>query len=518
MRLSIILLLVSLRCQTAYHIQFHPSNSSTTYIPFTPRHHNSASFVTARQQYGCMSYIPLPYFLTVSRKRPFQNPIHNGFFLMLMLLSGDIHVNPGPINGYSTYPSSQPPYNFAAAATPPPPTAFAAATPPPPPFTPSAAAAVDSGPPPTPPPPPPRRHHHPHADSTNNKFKLCTLNIQSLRHPTHAAEINDLARSSHPPDLFALTETFLNGDTTLAEYQDCIPSGYNLHSTPRNLKSQVTNTTGARGGIAFLTREPSTVLDSPGYCFRSFECASITLKLPNTQLTIFNVYRPPNSSPYSSPPAVFLQEFTTLLSIAATTPHEFLITGDFNIHVDNPSISFTREFLTLLSSTNLTQHVNFPTHYQDHTLDLVVTSSLSNLSPEISFSFDTPSDYYPLFTLLTILTVLRPAPASHSFRRISSINIEAFMRDLSSSDLVLNPLCSLDDLLCSYNATLFSLLDKHAPIITKSGSHSNNPWYTSYLQAFKSFRRRLERTYVCYKRTRDPQLLSELKSATNRYH
>src|SRR6218665_2609768 len=44
--------------------------------------------------------------------------------------------------------------------------------------------------------------------------------------------------------------------------------------------------------------------------------------------------------------------------------------------------------------------------------------------------------------------------------------------------------------------------------ITKSGSHSNNPWYTSYLQAFKSFRRHLERTY---KRTRHPQLLSELK-------
>src|SRR6218665_3974490 len=150
MRLSIILLLVSLRCQTAYHIQFHPSNSSTTYIPFTPRHHNSASFVTARQQYGCMSYIPLPYFLIVSRKRPFQTPIHNGLFLMLMLLSGDIHVNPGPINGYSTYPSSPPPYNFAAATPPPPPSIpSAAATPPP--SSPSAATAVHSGPLPTPP-------------------------------------------------------------------------------------------------------------------------------------------------------------------------------------------------------------------------------------------------------------------------------------------------------------------------------------------------------------------------------
>src|SRR6218665_684028 len=216
-----------------------------------------------------------------------------------------------------------------------------------------------------------------------------------------------------------------------------------------------------------------------------------------------------------APPAVFLQKFTTLLSIAATIPHEFILTGDFNIHVDDPSDSFACDFLTLLSSTNLTQHVNFPTHYQDHTLDLVITSSLSNLSPEISFSFDTPSDHYPIFTLLNILPTPSPPPATHSFRRISSINIEAFMRDLSSSDLVLNPPSSLDDLLCSYNATLSSLLDKHAPVITKSGSHSNNPWYTSYLQAFKSFRRRLEHTYKC---TRDPQLLSELKSATNRYH
>src|SRR6218665_3902678 len=106
MRLSIILLLAALRCQLAHHFEFHPSNPSSTHIPFTSRHHNSASFVTARQQYGCMSYIPLPYFLTVTRKRPFQNPIHNGLFPMLILPSGDTHVNPGPINGHSPPPAA----------------------------------------------------------------------------------------------------------------------------------------------------------------------------------------------------------------------------------------------------------------------------------------------------------------------------------------------------------------------------------------------------------------------------
>ena len=104
-----------------------------------------------------------------------------------MLPSGDIHVNPGPINGYSNSLCSPHP-NFAAAAPPP---------------SPPSVADVDSGTPPPPsptaPPPPLHHHHHPHTDSTNNKFKLCTLNIQSLRHPTHAAEVNNLALSPHPP-------------------------------------------------------------------------------------------------------------------------------------------------------------------------------------------------------------------------------------------------------------------------------------------------------------------------------
>ena len=55
--------------------------------------------------------------------------------------------------------------------------------------------------------------------------------------------------------------------------------------------------------------------------------------------------------------------------------------------------------------------------------------------------------------------------------------------------------------------------------IAKHSSHTSNPWFTSYLQAFKSFRRQLEHIY---QRTIDPtsraKALINLKSATNRYH
>src|SRR6218665_1480616 len=72
----------------------------------------------------------------------------------------------------------------------------------------------------------------------------------------------------------------------------------------------------------------------------------------------------------------------------------------------------------------------------------------------------------------------------------------------------------------SYPATTrHYLLNIHAPLITKQSSHANNPWFTPYIQAFKTFRRHLE--HVC-KRTIDPasraEALTNLKSAIHRYH
>ena len=46
------------------------------------------------------------------------------------------------------------------------------------------------------------------------------------------------------------------------------------------------------------------------------------------------------------------------LLLLTATPHEFMITGDFNIHLDNPADTLTSQFLSLLSSFNLSQHVH----------------------------------------------------------------------------------------------------------------------------------------------------------------
>ena len=413
----------------------------------------SSSFTqptTATIQYTYLNLIPLSYFLTPPRSKVFTfSKSKSLWLLILILLSGDIHLNPGP---------------------------------------------------------------------HSNLFNICSLNIRSLLKPDHYTAIADLAESRHV-HLFALTETFITPSTTLAELKDTIPPGFILISSPRSsLSSNKSKVIG--GGTAFLIREPCVILSSSTHTFNSFEMSSVTLKLHSAKLTVFNVYRPPPSSTVKSrlsvPFSQFLTELDSLFSIAATTPHEFLITGDFNIHLDIPSHSHTKQFLSALNSTNLTQHVNFSTHRDHHTLDLIITHSDSKLFPNITSSPISPSDHFPIFSTLTIVPPSSPSISTYSFRCLRSININNFIRDILTSRLVTHPPSDLNDLVQSYNSTLACILDKHAPLKTKTiKSKPSQPWFTSTLSKLKSTRRRLERVWL---HTHSLQDLKLLRSATNHYH
>ena len=62
--------------------------------------------------------------------------------------------------------------------------------------------------------------------------------------------------------------------------------------------------------------------------------------------------------------------------LAVLTPEPLLITGDINIHVDDPDAI---KFLDLLDSLGLVQHVKTPTHRCGHTLDLMIAREINSL-------------------------------------------------------------------------------------------------------------------------------------------
>ena len=151
-----------------------------------------------------------------------------------------------------------------------------------------------------------------------------------------------------------------------------------------------------------------------------------------------------------------------------------------------------------------------------HTLDLVITSADTNLSPSLTNSFITASDPFPILTEQNLTSTPLPSPTPHSFRRISSINITDFSSDLAFSSLITNPPDSLPQLLNLYDITLRSLLDKHAPTITKlSIPHQPNPWFSPAILLLKRARRKLERIYIKTHSTID---LNILRSASNHYN
>ena len=111
------------------------------------------------------------------------------------------------------------------------------------------------------------------------------------------------------------------------------------------------------GGTVFLLKDASTILQSSAHAFSSFEYTSITIKLPTFNLTVFNLYQLPSPASYSQPFTSFIDQLSSFLTHVSITPHEFILTGDFNIHLDDPTEQQFILFMSLLASFNLTQYV-----------------------------------------------------------------------------------------------------------------------------------------------------------------
>ncbi len=65
--------------------------------------------------------------------------------------------------------------------------------------------------------------------------------------------------------------------------------------------------------------------------------------------------------------------------LSCAVSFQVILLGDFNIHVDTVC-SNTTQLMTVVDCFDLIQNINFPTPTHGHTLDLVCTSGLNNIS------------------------------------------------------------------------------------------------------------------------------------------
>ena len=111
-----------------------------------------------------------------------------------------------------------------------------------------------------------------------------------------------------------------------------------------------------------------------------------------------------------------------------------LIVGDMNIHVDDASDADARNFLDLLESLRLQQHVRGSTHIHGHTLDLVVTHSAENIILGTPKADHYLSDHAASLCKLTSSKPLNTVPEV-KYRRTKSVDISFLSCDLGESSL-----------------------------------------------------------------------------------
>ena len=84
-------------------------------------------------------------------------------------------------------------------------------------------------------------------------------------------------------------------------------------------------------------------------------------------------------------------ELQDLLFYIASLPHDLVLMGDFNLHIESSSLD-VRQLTGILESFDLHLHVNFPTHIHGHSFDVMILSKACNVL-SVSLS-DAVSDHF----------------------------------------------------------------------------------------------------------------------------
>ena len=161
----------------------------------------------------------------------------------------------------------------------------------------------------------------------------------------------------------------------------------------------------------------------------------------------------------------------------------------------------------------LKQHVKGSTHEAGHTLDLVITREHDDVIKSAPVIDRFISDHAAV--LCPLNSVKPPAVVKEiNYRQLKAIDMDALRPDLRDSDLCTKEFTDVDEMASCYNSTLQAILNKHAPLKTKTVVNRKRvPWFNSQMKAAIRARRKAERTWRKSKSAHD---LSVFKAKKNR--
>ena len=342
--------------------------------------------------------------------------------------------------------------------------------------------------------------------ASNNNMCLGTVNTHSVRNKINTF-LHHVYLSQY--DVCTVTETWLKGpedDTVRAQLSK---AGYKFLDSPRLHRE------GGGTGIIFKQHLDITPLDFG--IKSSFEFSEWRLDSKTFSTTFIVIYRPPYSRENRVTVSSFLEEFSDYLSHILPQCVSVVISGDFNIHINDITDPNTVAFKELFDNFCLIQHVQCPTHYLGNTLDLFITSSTDSAQ----FSEPIATCYISDHSFITCY-ISKPKPkcvkSLAKFRKIKEINHEQFNNDLAALVMKSTDIQDTEELVNLYNQGLLDILDQHAPVIEKRVTQRQSlPWFDDEANELKRCKRRAEKKWLKSRSPEDKVTYKEVSATYQHY-
>ena len=140
-------------------------------------------------------------------------------------------------------------------------------------------------------------------------------------------------------------------------------------------------------GVAIIGPTNIKIAKLPFNAASTFECMCVRITSLGSTCAVALIYRPGSQNVTPT----FFREFGKLLEYMSTLAVPIYITGDINLPLIRPDDPSTTQFIDLIASFGLLQHVTQPTHDKGGLLDVVLTRSDSPL-PKVDVT-DVALDY-----------------------------------------------------------------------------------------------------------------------------
>ena len=196
-----------------------------------------------------------------------------------------------------------------------------------------------------------------------------------------------------------------------------------------------------------------------------------------------------------------------------------ILLGDFNIPI-LPNSHNSNKFINIINYHNFLQHVKSSTHSSGNILDLIISNTSSNIISNTNVH-SLITDHHLVSCSLHIPKPIIPSKKVH-YRKLDNINIANFINDFNILYNSITDSSHID----SFDSNLSLVLDKHAPIITKTYTARHNTlWFNNSLHTAKRSLRIKERNWRKSKSSNDLKLLNIhfliiklIKTAKNKYY